>query len=202
MFHLLSADYLGDVAKWQGKGLQNPEHGFKSHRRLKNEPLSARFLLFFIFSFNMPSGKVHTTSTILLAAAAGSFMAYSGKPASQVVALSGGVLAGLILTPDLDMDQGSISMDLVRRSAGRFISALWYIFWQPYSRLIPHRSPLSHLPILGTALRLAYLAILPFLGWWFLGRAWPLPSIPAWLIWSVVGLALADLSHYILDQLF
>jgi len=24
----------GDVAKWQGKGLQNPDHGFKSHRRL------------------------------------------------------------------------------------------------------------------------------------------------------------------------
>jgi hypothetical protein len=24
----------GDVAKWQGKGLQNPHHGFKSHRRL------------------------------------------------------------------------------------------------------------------------------------------------------------------------
>ena len=28
------AAYIGDVAKWQGKGLQNPEHGFKSHRRL------------------------------------------------------------------------------------------------------------------------------------------------------------------------
>ena len=24
----------GDVAKWQGTGLQNPYHGFKSHRRL------------------------------------------------------------------------------------------------------------------------------------------------------------------------
>jgi hypothetical protein len=24
----------GDVAKWQGKGLQNPDHGFKSRRRL------------------------------------------------------------------------------------------------------------------------------------------------------------------------
>jgi hypothetical protein len=24
----------GVVAKWQGKGLQNPHHGFKSHRRL------------------------------------------------------------------------------------------------------------------------------------------------------------------------
>jgi hypothetical protein len=24
----------GDVAKWEGKGLQNPDHGFKSRRRL------------------------------------------------------------------------------------------------------------------------------------------------------------------------
>ena len=27
----------GDVAKWQGKGLQNPHQGFKSPRRLSNE---------------------------------------------------------------------------------------------------------------------------------------------------------------------
>ena len=25
---------MGDVAKWEGKGLQNPDHGFKSRRRL------------------------------------------------------------------------------------------------------------------------------------------------------------------------
>ncbi len=32
---LLVIIYHGDVAKWQGKGLQNPDHGFKSRRRLK-----------------------------------------------------------------------------------------------------------------------------------------------------------------------
>ena len=32
----LRSNYLpGDVAKWQGKGLQNPHQGFKSPRRLK-----------------------------------------------------------------------------------------------------------------------------------------------------------------------
>ena len=29
-----STIHHGVVAKWQGKGLQNPHHGFKSHRRL------------------------------------------------------------------------------------------------------------------------------------------------------------------------
>jgi hypothetical protein len=34
----------GDVAKWQGKGLQNPDHGSKSHRRLwKSEPNGSLF---------------------------------------------------------------------------------------------------------------------------------------------------------------
>jgi hypothetical protein len=27
----------GDVAKWQGKGLQNPHRGFNSHRRLTDK---------------------------------------------------------------------------------------------------------------------------------------------------------------------
>ena len=30
----LDLQFFGDVAKWQGKGLQNPDHGFKSRRRL------------------------------------------------------------------------------------------------------------------------------------------------------------------------
>ena len=36
----------GDVAKWQGKGLQNPHHGFKSHRRLKKKTGSNLSFLF------------------------------------------------------------------------------------------------------------------------------------------------------------
>ncbi len=32
---------FGDVAKWQGKGLQNPHHRFKSDRRLYN-PIKLR----------------------------------------------------------------------------------------------------------------------------------------------------------------
>ncbi len=32
----------GDVAKWQGKGLQNPDHGFKSRRRLNASRVSPR----------------------------------------------------------------------------------------------------------------------------------------------------------------
>ena len=30
----------GDVAKWEGKGLQNPHHGFKSRRRLNRRQVA------------------------------------------------------------------------------------------------------------------------------------------------------------------
>jgi hypothetical protein len=46
----------GDVAKWQGKGLQNPHHGFKSHRRLKQkDQLIAGLFCFpaFFSNFNL-----------------------------------------------------------------------------------------------------------------------------------------------------
>jgi hypothetical protein len=36
--------FYGDVAKWQGKGLQNPHHGFKSHRRLTYESVKGFIL--------------------------------------------------------------------------------------------------------------------------------------------------------------
>ena len=44
----------GDVAKWQGKGLQNPHHGFKSRRRLKkNESAMTRFLFLQKLRYNL-----------------------------------------------------------------------------------------------------------------------------------------------------
>ena len=35
---------LGDVAKWQGKALQKPDHRFESGRRLSGYPMRCRFL--------------------------------------------------------------------------------------------------------------------------------------------------------------
>ena len=38
----------GDVAKWEGKGLQNPHHGFKSRRRLKKKDRFSCLFYFFL----------------------------------------------------------------------------------------------------------------------------------------------------------
>lgn len=65
----------------------------------------------------------------------------------------GHVIGGLWLSPDLDLD----SLPFKRWGLIKCI-------WLPYQRLIPHRgrffnrNPLSHAPIVGTGLRLLYLA--------------------------------------------
>ena len=49
-FYRAVCPYHGDVAKWQGKGLQNPHHRFKSDRRLRKS-LRKRGFLFLISNY-------------------------------------------------------------------------------------------------------------------------------------------------------
>jgi uncharacterized metal-binding protein len=108
------------------------------------------------------------------------------------IAAAAHFLGGYWLSPDLDIK----SRPFLRWSILRFI-------WIPYQRLIPHRSPLSHTPVLGSVFRLAYLA------------AW---LSPLWLLfpdlqrmqWEIdwgkaaaflVGVELSALNHLLLDGL-
>lgn len=109
-----------------------------------------------------------------------------------IIAGASHFLGGYWLSPDLDIK----SRPFLRWSVLRFI-------WMPYQRLIPHRSPLSHAPVLGSAIRLLYLG------------AW---LSPLWLLfldlqrmqWAVdwmkvaaflVGVELSALNHLLLDGL-
>lgn len=149
----------------------------------------------------MPNGTTHARATLALALASGAAAYALDHPWAHVIALSSGALAGLILTPDLDVDDGCISNEIVRENAGRPLGFLWAVYWKPYSRLIPHRSVLSHLPLLGTLIRLAYLAILPALIFVLSGAGFPRAEFPAWGVWAVAGLALADTLHFLMDRL-
>lgn len=149
----------------------------------------------------MPSGEVHTLTTIL--AAAGSWFVTQpllGPDAS--LAVSAGCLAGVLLTPDLDVNNGSISNHHARRTFGAVVGAAWEVIWKPYSWIIPHRSPLSHMPVLGTALRLMYLSLAVYLLLRLVGIAAPdvVPTtVPGWLLFVFAGLCLSDTVHWILD---
>jgi uncharacterized metal-binding protein len=147
----------------------------------------------------LPSGITHSKATIVLAVTGSLVSQHLGHAPIETVALTGGVLTGLVLTPDLDVDVGCISKRIVRRSAGRFIAWLWALLWLPYARIMPHRSHLSHLPLIGTTIRLVYLAVLPSLLYWFAGIGIARPEFPLLAWWGFGGLVLADTLHYLLD---
>jgi len=80
---------------------------------------------------------------------------FNGDPYLYVA----GCITGLLLTPDLDLNNGNISDTFIRRA---FPPAqwLWRLFWTPYAILLPHRSLFSHFPFLGTLLRIGYIFLL------------------------------------------
>lgn len=97
-----------------------------------------------------------------------------------------GTVCGWVVTPDLDIDAGTF---LQRKR--NLLSFIWRAVWWPYAKLVKHRSILSHLPVLGTALRAVYLfpasiALLHLAG-------------TRNAAWFFVGLALQDFAHAFVD---
>lgn len=137
----------------------------------------------------MPNGKVHTYATVALALAS--------IPATDLP-LTMGVLSGLALSPDADVDHGFIGMAHLRRVwfIGPALSGLWRLFWWPYSKIVPHRSHISHSIFFGTALRVGYL-LLPVLAINMMGVPLHLPAgFGHWFI----GLCLSDALHIVMDH--
>ena len=148
----------------------------------------------------MPSGKVHASCSAVLAIPACFLtLGYSGNW-TNALACGAGCLAGIALTPDLDQEGLSSSEYwIIKYSMG--LGFLWTMFWYPYARLLKHRSALSHFPFVGTAGRLLYLAIIPFLAIYFLG--WKPPRVPLALVMLfVAGLAASDILHWVMDVRF
>jgi len=136
----------------------------------------------------MPSGRVHTATTLMLAV---------GSLPMSDPALTVGIVSGLILSPDLDVDEGFIGLAHLRRVpfVGTSLAWLWRAFWWPYSKTVPHRSAISHAPLVGTSLRVGYLAF-PLLAINIMGVPMTLPTgFGRWFI----GLVLADALHILLD---
>jgi uncharacterized metal-binding protein len=140
----------------------------------------------------MASGKNHDRSILFVSPVVLVVGCYQFGLELGIIAGASHFLGGYWLSPDLDIK----SRPFLRWGVLKII-------WLPYQRLIPHRSPLSHAPVLGSLLRLAYLA-----AWLF----------PLWLIfpdlqrvqWAVdwgkvaaflIGVELSALNHLLLDGL-
>ncbi|EDX83736.1 hypothetical protein S7335_1433 [Synechococcus sp. PCC 7335] len=97
----------------------------------------------------MPSGRTHDRITLwcLPFVTVSAFGLTYSVPLTVIVSLSF-LVGGFMLGPDLDIR----SIQYVRWGLLRWI-------WLPYQITIKHRSQLSHGPVIGTALRVAYLAV-------------------------------------------
>ncbi|MEB3319092.1 MAG: metal-binding protein [Cyanobacteriota bacterium] len=121
----------------------------------------------------MASGRAHDRATLLLALPFGLLWGPGLGAAGIAVASLTFLLGGLWLSPDLD----TISRATARWGPLRLL-------WWPYRRVLRHRSLLSHSPLLGSAVRLAYLlvalALLRLLLGVVPGPSSPLPPLVAW----------------------
>lgn len=155
----------------------------------------------------MSSGRVHTLSAITLATgfAVGALATYDMDSMQYAY----GALAGILVSPDCDVDKGFVAYGYIRQRLGDWAEFVWDRVWYMYRRSIKHGSELSHFPVVSTLGRLAYLflfaVIIPYLildivfpidlgyelSWWF-GKI-----CQYWRI--VVGLASIDFIHWFLD---
>lgn len=117
-----------------------------------------------------------------------------------------GNIVGILIGPDLDVDAGNVSDSIIRK-VSRPAQWIWRKFWTPYSLALPHRSTLSHFPVLSTLVRLGYIVVGLNL---FLMVGWGVSRIIGWddsvsffwlWDWSFFwGLVHADTVHWIADK--
>lgn len=128
-----------------------------------------------------------------------------------------GCALGAILTADLDLsDEYKIhGMSILEKlPAISLLAKLWRWYWWPYGKFFIHRSIASHLPLVGTLIRLVYLFLLPSIVMIYLnslGGDDILSSARAYMIllWNTLstqfcrdvfaGLVISDLLHLIYD---
>jgi uncharacterized metal-binding protein len=154
----------------------------------------------------MPSGLTHSVITTVAAAGLYYALPQAGfiDPMTTYTAM-GGCMAGVLLTPDLDVDNASHSHYVVLHRFGMIPFIIWRAIWYPYGVAIGHRSWVSHMPIISTLIRLAYLALIAWgvfalFGYTIPWRTWAhWPMVQAYAYPAVAGLMLSDALHWLAD---
>ena len=165
----------------------------------------------------MPSGRTHDRITLwTLPVVAGTSHIITGNSHLTLLIAGSFLFSGLMFGPDLDI----YSLQFLRWGWLRYL-------WLPYQKSIRHRSLFSHGPIIGTALRVLYLATwMGMLAFWTLVahrliaggselsnlalnvaldmarsvKRSLLERYPEWLA-LFIGMELGAMSHYLSDWL-
>jgi len=151
----------------------------------------------------MPSGRIHSTANIVVALSGGATMFLLQRGNEGIMGVATGAMLGCLISPDADVNGGSIADYYIRVYTGKAVEMMWDRLWTPYRKVCRHRGFLSHAPIISTVLRIAYLSVFYFL------VATPIKWLasvvhidwPTFWWWAFVGLVLADSAHWGLDKL-
>lgn len=157
----------------------------------------------------MSSGKVHTTASLMLTGTLCATGLLNGNIA--LIWSATGALCGVMLTPDLDVDSGTIHNQYIRSNMGVFASKIWDGLWYFYRKSLKHGGPLSHFPVISTLGRVLYLYFfLIVLPTYLLSWIAPL-NVSSELAWwtakfanlqpVLIGLMGSDFIHWGLDVL-
>lgn len=144
----------------------------------------------------MSSGRTHSLVSVIAGGIATGVSISYGLSYGDSFALGLGCLSGTLIGPDLDVDGGNVSNGILRNDFGHIVSNVWRLVWYPYAKIVPHRHFVSHFPIVSTAIRVAYLAFVPFV----LMRLIDIElSFDTHFVWWFVGLCISDTLHAIFD---
>jgi uncharacterized metal-binding protein len=143
---------------------------------------------------NLPSAFLFSVIvTLLVDKLAGSF--------AFILFYLGGFLARA-QSPDSDIDHETYQ-DFFVLFIEPYAHKIWYLFWLPYRKLVPHRSWISHFPIIGSLIRIFYLLIPCFLLAWFipLMKEFLKILIENWdlSLYFICGIIWADILHILMD---
>lgn len=151
----------------------------------------------------MADGKTHAgDSAFLTPPVAISIGLFHGVVPGALAGL--GCFLGIVLSPDLDQEAWTYSEWVWRRVpvVGWLLSWLFFLYWFPYSKAFRHGHVLTHIPVLSTLLRVAYLSIFPLiiLAWWDYAYLLSIfPSLSYTLQWLFIGLCVSDTVHWARD---
>lgn len=156
----------------------------------------------------MADGKTHESDSTAVAVPLAVVIGAATGDVAQGLFAGFGCLCGIYLTPDLDVDTKTRSKAKAIRNIPFGLGWLWVWFWYPYAKAVKHRAWISHLPLVGTVIRLLYLFAIPIVTGVYLEQTgtpvvttavtfapfW-LPMFSSW----VLGLAVSDLIHWVRD---
>jgi len=156
----------------------------------------------------MPSGIIHAAITTVAAGGLYWGLSQAGYPDHTTMAAAAGCMAGILLTPDLDVDNPTRSHYVVYRKFGAAPFLVWLAIWYPYGKAIGHRSWLSHGPIISTIIRLLYLSIFvlllaqipPLVGYKMPWDQWLTYQTKTLAMVAILGLMVSDTLHWAADN--